>query len=278
MENYSKLTYDLDEIQIEKFTLEKEKNWFFDNELPFIIKEIRTCLQDCVNNLLNQSKYKSTNKIDDKETEEPNTKHQPDLDEHISFESSDGLIKGHLRIESCNIAEADFVIKSSKWNKNLPFKSTINPVNPFHLTQLGNSVNFVNITLSCMKEIEILSSSLIREVKDIFKIIQEALNNLKYAMEELLLPPSSMFPRNSSTIMDYVLLFQPNLPSDLILEFSIQNNQIFITVHCFHKLVSPSSTGTTALNLHQSSIIGQKYQLFSLFYFVNNFFLDLLDG
>jgi hypothetical protein len=65
------------------------------------------------------------------------------------------------------------------------------------------------------------------------------------------------------------MVFQPPLPSDLMTEFSIQNNQIVLTVHFLHKLNPQSNVGTPTQSSHQQSftasrdsVIGQRYLLY----------------
>jgi hypothetical protein len=59
-----------------------------------------------------------------------------------------------------------------------------------------------------------------------------------------------------------MIVFHPPLPSDLIIEFNIQNEQLVLCVYILHKAQgSLPSANTTTLNLlPKETIVGQKFQ------------------
>lgn len=60
-----------------------------------------------------------------------------------------------------------------------------------------------------------------------------------------------------------MIVFHPPLPSDLIVEFNIQNEQLLLCMYILHKTQGAISTplNNTLLNmLPKESIIGQKFQ------------------
>jgi len=148
-----------EEMFLEKEAMKSERKWIFLNEIPFTCQEMKAIIEHCLEiinvnalqrkiqqNSFSESEVRSSGKDSEIQSTTITCKpfSEPSLFSSmghvqdgypIVFESSDGILKGMLRIEGWNIVEAEFNIKS-KWNKQIPFKTTISPIHPLKLYQV----------------------------------------------------------------------------------------------------------------------------------------------
>jgi len=154
-----------------------------------------------------------------------------------------------LRLEGWKVTDADITVKSSKWNKQNPFRTCINPLHPLKLPQIQNMYNFVKLCLTVVQELENLAMITHEVNNNINNVLSELCNNLRSSMDEILVPSKYLFPENNSTNVDSSasMVFQPPLPEDsLHMECSINNKELVVTCYCFHQL--PTTGGNTNHN------------------------------
>ena len=207
--------------------------------------------------------------------------------QYITVESTDGIFKGQMRIEGFNIAESELVVKSNKWNKGTQYKTTVNPLNPFKITQLNNAFNYLKQTIihlnECQHYVDNMNSIKddVTKITNILKYVDLMEDCLKLSMDQLLLPSTNSFPRNLTMVYQPVLAFQPPLPLDLIIDITIQNKLLLLNCYCLHKIANTNSINVSQLNQSNNntninslsasfkdSIVGQRYLLYVFFYII----------
>jgi len=249
-----------EEMFLEKEAMKSERKWIFLNEIPFTCQEMKAIIEHCleiinVNALqrkIQQSSFSESGvRSSGKDSEIQSTTitckpcSEPSLFSSmghvqdgypIVFESSDGILKGMLRIEGWNIVEAEFNIKS-KWNKQIPFKTTISPIHPLKLYQLHNCYNFLRLSLDYVVQLESIHHSENFDLLcDVDRVIEKLTQTLRQALDELLLPIEHLFPESP---LGTSMVFQPQLPQDLVIECSIVNGELSISMFCLHILNQP---------------------------------------
>lgn len=204
---------------------------------------------------------------------EEDTKEKGDtLDIHselLTFQSENGLMKGNFRLEGWNITAAEFLIQSPKWNKNVPFKTTVNSLSPLRLPQIHNTFNHLKVALSLMQTLETRTAAASEGVLGCYllsKILEEVAESIKLATEEILLPSRDLFPRTLVASIHSLQqpVFYPLLPEDLFLEVSITNVELIVSSFCLSRL-EPSSKNiphkpTHPHSQHSSPVIGQLFK------------------
>jgi len=200
-----------------------------------------------------------TKKPEEKKEEKPKISEEFSWAELPSFSDESDLIfmrdeeafKGHIRIEGWHIVEAELVVKSQKWNKAVPFKTQIHPHTPLKLVQIHNAFNYLKLALSSVYELELaIRSSDCELLAMISKKISES---LQFAMQELINQSKNVFPKET---LNSTLVFQPPLPPDLVIEFTLKEKKLIATVHCLHAIsyTPPKPNEKTEIQLNTSPV------------------------
>eukprot|EP01116_Phalansterium_solitarium_P004851 TRINITY_DN1602_c0_g1_i3.p1 TRINITY_DN1602_c0_g1~~TRINITY_DN1602_c0_g1_i3.p1 ORF type:complete len:264 (+),score=20.65 TRINITY_DN1602_c0_g1_i3:405-1196(+) len=148
----------------------------------------------------------------------------------VSFQSPDGALRGSFRVEGCQVVDADISLKFPKWNKGSAFKTTLGS---FTLNQVLNSSISVHTALGQLRRLaatceqhHLTAAALSQHVS---QICSEVTQSLRFAMRHLLTPPcDKLFPHAEPSLN---LAFQPTLPVDMIVEFTVENKDIIISAY-----------------------------------------------
>ncbi|PRP78538.1 hypothetical protein PROFUN_10492 [Planoprotostelium fungivorum] len=240
-----------DDTALEDETLRRERRWVFVNEVPFVCKELRSKIGSAME-LLSPTLPQVTTTIqkkvvmgsakytnDDREYKSGKDKKEPPAEviPAVHFESTDTVMRGAMRIDGWNINEAEFLIRSPKWNKNTSFRTIVSTSSPLKIYQLHSCYNFLKGALEIVSKLERMMSAtkdLDSHIEDVRvnKIMEDVSRLLKSAMEELLFG-TNVFPDSTLFVPT---AWQPNIPQDLMIECNIGNKEIIVSCYCMHLL------------------------------------------
>jgi len=187
----------------------------------------------------------------------------------MSLKLNDTLIKGNLRLEGWSITTADFSFQSQKWNKNQPFRTQITVGSPLRLSQIHNAFNHLKVCLNYLQEIEAqsgaLDTTLNAVMQNLNKLVEQAAYSIKLARDEILLPNRNLFPQTTfaSIHSTQPTVFQPSLPQDLVVELSVNNRQLVISVFFLHAMTNPPPNQLQSSNKANGTSVGKTYKCVS---------------
>jgi len=191
--------------------------------------------------LPSQSQRKVSTKTEDEPKEYRRKEKEPvaDVIPAIHFESAEQIMRGAMRIDGWNITDAEFLIKSTRWNKNISFRSIVSPSSPLQIYQIHSCYNFLKNALEIVQKLEKLvaaTKEIDSHIEDIRvnKIMDDVSRHLRSAMEELLFSANT-FPDSTLFV---AAAYQPPLPQDLMLECHISNKEIIVNCYCMHLLAT----------------------------------------
>eukprot|EP01114_Cavostelium_apophysatum_P022958 TRINITY_DN8490_c0_g1_i1.p1 TRINITY_DN8490_c0_g1~~TRINITY_DN8490_c0_g1_i1.p1 ORF type:complete len:393 (-),score=40.05 TRINITY_DN8490_c0_g1_i1:28-1185(-) len=251
-----------EEEALEKEILLKEKQSLIHHEVPFVCSEVRNILEHSLE-ILNPNPYPtpfgSTGHYPASELKkgklEDDKSVAPTDAQVVIFESSDGLVKGSCRVEGWNVTEAEIFLRSSKYNKSSVFKTTVSVGNPLKMSQIYDSYNLIKLSLRSLSELEsFYSDSKKISYSQVSRSVEQISDSLRSALDELLFPSKELFPNYTPSNM----AFQPPLPQEFVLYFSINNKELVISTYCIHP-VTTTSLKTSVQQSHLSPL-GQVFQ------------------
>eukprot|EP01100_Stratorugosa_tubuloviscum_P013384 TRINITY_DN6671_c0_g1_i1.p1 TRINITY_DN6671_c0_g1~~TRINITY_DN6671_c0_g1_i1.p1 ORF type:complete len:345 (-),score=143.92 TRINITY_DN6671_c0_g1_i1:52-1086(-) len=187
----------------------------------------------------------------------------------ITFQTSQGTLKGFIRLGGWTINEAEF---SVKFPKHRSFKTAISYLKPYSIVQIQNAFNFVEQARVRLQQQQMMANreqgsnihvkSILSNYKNKLDEIYESLCN---ARQELVLLPK-IGQRNS--LLTSASAFNPSLPSDVIIEIAVKNKQLVITVNALQfknkgsiENTIISSSPFTIVSSNSSSSIGHTLKL-----------------
>jgi len=199
--------HDIENIVQEEKTLEKERDWLIENEVPKTISSLTSVLQDCLKLLLYKENAKG--KLSSKQ---------------ILFEAPE-LMRGSVILNGWCMGEGDISIKVFKMNKDKKLVPTVfktEIVYPERIPQIQDAYNYINKSLS------LLSSAYVeKNLGILYKIIDEATDYLTKGINQFNKPNKQLNPETALPLT----CFNPPLPQDVILEFNLIDKQFEITAH-----------------------------------------------
>eukprot|EP01103_Thecamoeba_quadrilineata_P011935 TRINITY_DN2963_c0_g1_i2.p1 TRINITY_DN2963_c0_g1~~TRINITY_DN2963_c0_g1_i2.p1 ORF type:complete len:263 (+),score=43.73 TRINITY_DN2963_c0_g1_i2:56-844(+) len=224
---------------LEKAYLQAETEWLRTQEMPFVLKELQKNLINCSDCLGNKKEKVGDDIL-------PERKYLDYGSRLISFETPLGNLKGFVSIEGWIVKEAELNLKI---NKNV-LKTKITNLHPWILSQIQNAYNYIQMARSELNNLlqEIMTNHSLSYFQ---KGLDEISTLITKARQDLILPNKNRFP--TKLLMPH-LIFQPQLPQDVIIEIGVRNNQLVVTAYVLtakskrspsHQILSPGNVPNT---------------------------------
>jgi hypothetical protein len=228
-------------IQLERSSLRREIAWLVHEEFPSTCEEIKAAVKACLSFIM----PKDTNLED----QDPGNSYL----KPIPFESQDKILKGSLAVSGWHVTDGEIEInfpKTANSKTNTATKTHVNPSEPWKLTQIQNSANFMRLALEELERIDRATEHYTR--MDHFhavlasKLIGRVSEHIKSASDQLLLPSRTTF----LTSLHTQFTFKPPLPRELVLEFSVAHKMVLVSSYLLTPIATPKkgaapSTKTT---------------------------------
>ncbi|XP_004340772.1 hypothetical protein CAOG_08356 [Capsaspora owczarzaki ATCC 30864] len=240
-------------IAQEKSNLHKELEWLLRMEVPAVFMQLGLMLKDCAQTLAGPSGVSSAVA-------------QASVFTAPITNTSDS-VKGFAMLEGSRIIKADVTVRFSKWNKSLPISTSITSKEPWILSQIQNATNYVQLALSELDDSS-LQHGLFHTREQVQSVMDRVMAFLRKAQDQLLFQ-SNLFPYNIDDLqlvteptgvlmplasfspptrfcivvahLDSSMLlvclittsqnaFNPRLPADLFVDFSINYAALNVSV------------------------------------------------
>ncbi|KAK9703249.1 hypothetical protein K7432_010836 [Basidiobolus ranarum] len=205
-------------LQKEDKCLSKELEWLLDTQLEPTLSMVKEHLESAREVYIAASKAEnSVNTL------------------ALSSTNSDAL-KGFVKISGFQLRRADLQIKLPGFNKGHLFQSSLQPTKPYTLEQIQTSHNYLELA---WEELEFgrfprYKDAVKNHLESILNFINRGIESLHKVDEEKLFPNKVCDPK----------MFQPELPSDLIVQFYVKGSAIVanaLTIQLHQNM--PTSSG-----------------------------------
>jgi len=182
----------------------------------------------------------------------------------VSFQSSDGAIKGSFRVEGCQVIDADLLVKFPKWNKGAAFKTA---VSAYAIHQVLNASVAVKAALRQLRLLPAAATAALDPavaasptpaVRALVHSVRDILSALRVAMRLLLAPGEKQFPFPDQTLN---FAFQPPLPIDVLVEFTVEKQEIVVVAYQLAVLTQAPTKAPVRQHLWAGSPIGIVFQV-----------------
>ncbi|KJE98396.1 hypothetical protein CAOG_008356, partial [Capsaspora owczarzaki ATCC 30864] len=200
-------------IAQEKSNLHKELEWLLRMEVPAVFMQLGLMLKDCAQTLAGPSGVSSAVA-------------QASVFTAPITNTSDS-VKGFAMLEGSRIIKADVTVRFSKWNKSLPISTSITSKEPWILSQIQNATNYVQLALSELDDSS-LQHGLFHTREQVQSVMDRVMAFLRKAQDQLLFQ-SNLFPYNIDDLQ--LNAFNPRLPADLFVDFSINYAALNVSVY-----------------------------------------------
>eukprot|EP01121_Diplochlamys_sp_Union-15-3_P006429 TRINITY_DN1691_c0_g1_i1.p1 TRINITY_DN1691_c0_g1~~TRINITY_DN1691_c0_g1_i1.p1 ORF type:complete len:346 (-),score=78.82 TRINITY_DN1691_c0_g1_i1:64-1050(-) len=147
----------------------------------------------------------------------------------VQFKSVDGVtLTGFLILDGVNVSEAELNVKFQKWNKNLPFKTSVKASHPYRIPQLYSLLNLMEEGVS---EIDAVFNDFGPDFSTFDIVTAEKVTTMLHkiivnAQKQLVSAPRHKIPKPLPPSHQ----FSPSLRKDLVVEFGIYNKSVVVTV------------------------------------------------
>jgi len=164
-------------------------------------------------------------------------------------------LRGHFDIKDHCVTAAAVELVSKKLNRGNPLQVSLGSSGAYLLPQIQSASNYCEIALEALDE---LGGGAMPSLCQISRVLDSVGELVQQARDELMLPSKSAFPR----CVHLRNVFTPPLPKEVILEFSICEEQLIVSL--FVVTLSSKSTASGKVEniawVRKGSAVGQTMQ------------------